>query len=146
MRQIAGLILSASLFVSGCAKASQSDSITLGMKASVCGVLTTEKHFGPPNFGENPKTDSTFVAWVIRPDSPVMLTSQKHSRPNQTDRVQLYFDTGKVTENDGKSLLGKHVCASGYSEQPNTPGDIAPANISVDAIRVSGTQRDRPGS
>lgn len=104
-------------------------SITLGQPSRACGVLTTETHFGPPNFGENPKTDAKFTAWVLRTDTPVALISAGDPKQAVTQRVQLYFPHGK----SGQKFVGKRLCATGVSAEPTTPGDIAPVNIAVDA-------------
>ncbi|WP_342616845.1 hypothetical protein [Rhodoferax sp. GW822-FHT02A01] len=32
---------------------------------SLCGTLLKERHWGPPNFGEDPRHDSKFDAWFV---------------------------------------------------------------------------------
>jgi hypothetical protein len=35
------------------------------------GVLHRQVRWGPPNFGDNPETDSTFIAWIISLSEPL---------------------------------------------------------------------------
>lgn len=35
------------------------------------GILSVETFFGPPNFGENPKSDSQEKAWILSLDKPI---------------------------------------------------------------------------
>lgn len=104
------------------------NSITIGKYARVCGVLTTERHFGAPNFGEDPKTDSNFTTWVLKTTSPVTVLTQSNPKHNTvTHRVQLYFKNS----DDGARRLGKELCVEGAAAAAVTPGDIAPVNITV---------------
>lgn len=105
--------------------------ITVGQTARVCGVLTTEHHYGPPNFGENPKTDSTFTAWVLRTLSPVAVIVPGDTKyDTATSRIQLYFQPKRVEH----TQIGQAICVTGTSAEATTPGDIAPINITVETI------------
>jgi hypothetical protein len=44
-----------------------------GESIELSGVLHRQVRWGPPNFGENPKTDSTFVAWTISLSEPLVI-------------------------------------------------------------------------
>lgn len=134
---LCGLTLCVQLLVAGCATAQQNNAIVFESKASACGLLTSEKHFGPPGFGENPKTDSTFTAWVLLSDIPIALVNTKHpEKSSKTNRIQLYFNDSKVGTDVRNTMAGKKVCASGHSEEAIAPGDIAPVNLSVESVRL----------
>lgn len=123
----------AALTLMGCSIAHSAVTITVGQTAHICGVLTTERHFGPPNFGENPKTDSTFTAWVLRmPSAVTVLVPGDAKYDASTRRVQLYFQT----QRHSKARVGQTICVTGMSAAATTPGDIAPVNIAVDSITV----------
>lgn len=131
------LILCSQLITTSFANASEKSAVVLGDMTKVCGKLTAERHFGPPNFGENPKTDSTFIAWVLMPNHPILFVSKNDSANLlNSDRIQIYFNVEKVTRKSRLNLLKKHICVTGYSAEATSPGDIAPLNISVETIRV----------
>jgi hypothetical protein len=52
------------------------DGLDAGM-VKLSGYVITEHEWGPPNFGENPKTDSTFTATLIKLDQPLIFCSSK---------------------------------------------------------------------
>lgn len=141
MRLVPRIALLAPLVVASCANAQPGNALVLGERGQACGVLTVEKHFGPPNFGENPSTDTIFSALVLKTATPVALHDPKRpGRARQTDRIQLYFKTGKSNDGEGRALVGKHLCVSGASSEAITPSDIAPVNISVEEIDAASSE------
>jgi hypothetical protein len=88
--------------------------------SSLSGTLVMERHYGPPNYGENPTTDSVLMVPILVLDAPVSVKGniQKPGERIGLDsksfsnvgRVQLVFST------PGRSLrrfVGQHVTATG---------------------------------
>lgn len=71
------------------------------------GYVIQEREWGPPNFGEDPKTDSRFTATLIKLDTPLTYCHPaddwKHIQV--IDCVHI-FDDGKVPV---RAYVGKHV-------------------------------------
>ena len=126
-------VVMAGLLLTACASATPTVPITVGQQAKACGLLTREKHYGPPNFGETPKKDSTFSAWVLRTTEPVRVIVPGHpAHATSTKRIQLYFNRQK----DGRAWQDKHLCVSGESAEAITPSDIAPVNITIESTKL----------
>ena len=46
----------------------------------VTGILKQEVYFGPPNYGENPKTDSKEKQYVFYPNKPISVLSKPNTK------------------------------------------------------------------
>ena len=80
------------------------------------GVVKFERHYGPPNFGETPQTDSVLTVPVLVLDTPV--TVEGSANPSHLDtttyphvtRIQLVFTRPGL---EVATLNGRRISVSG---------------------------------
>ena len=76
---------------------------------SLVGRLHKESHWGPPGFGEDPKADSKFTAWVLVLDKPIQFhLGNESSQPRDVniDKIQIQ-PVADLPPPTLKKLLGK---------------------------------------
>jgi hypothetical protein len=82
---------------------------------TITGVLVSRTYYGPPNYGENPKTDSKERQYVLILDSPVDVVGDQNDELNKTERgikrVTLVVHDFKA--HPVESLLGGRVEVQG---------------------------------
>lgn len=107
---------------------------------SLCGTLRSEIRWGPPNFGENPKTDSHFTVWLLALDESARVTFGSDLGRQETtaniSAIQLSVDP-RTAQAELGPLLGKRIHAQGILESGVTQGDVTPvilANAKVDSL------------
>ena len=107
------------------------------------GRLRQERHWGPPNFGESPKTDSMFVAWILELPRPVVIHAHgddsKLRRDVTLKRIQL--QEGSVPTEGWKAKLGKVVLVSGKLSTASTGGDVTDVTLDVEDLRLMDSAR-----
>lgn len=94
-----------------------------GVEIVVGGVLHSEKHWGPPNYGETKNIDSTFIAWIISRSEPVNFNG------NILKRIQIPHHDATL-----KNLDGQNVLIVGQVWKASTPGDVTPLVISATSV------------
>lgn len=108
------------------------------VKNYICGVLSEKSYWGPPNFGENPSSDSKWSAWILNLDGPVEI---KNSDILKTDQVTLTeIQIEPVTSAQRKALRNfdkKRVEVSGQFWSAATPGDVTPVILMLEKIHRS---------
>jgi hypothetical protein len=55
-------------------------------KVTLIGKLVSRTFYGPPNYGENPKTDSKESQYVLLLDSPIDVVGSKDDLLTETER------------------------------------------------------------
>lgn len=100
-----------------------------GVALIVGGTLRSEKHWGPPNFGESPETDSTFTAWILERSAPIGFAGGK-----ALDRIQLH---PRQAAGELKSLEGQVVLAKGSVWPTSAPADVTPLIISAESVSAA---------
>jgi hypothetical protein len=75
------------------------------------GTLTVKTFFGPPNYGENPKTDSKEKEWILKLNEPVDVIGDD-GYP-ETISVHGVRDLELVLSGRHSELIGKKVIAKG---------------------------------
>lgn len=77
------------------------------------GFLIVEQHFGPPNYGEDPETDSVEEALILLPDESVAVQGD----PNDLDNSESYENIRRIQlVVEGREVwrwLGRHVTVEG---------------------------------
>src|SRR5262249_54850645 len=89
---------------------SQSTSAS-GSAATVTGTIHLEKHFGPPNYGENPDTDQIEWAAILRLDQPFTFHSSDGINVAVSEVQLIGFK--QVSE-------GKHLTCKGHLDEAST--------------------------
>jgi hypothetical protein len=75
------------------------------------GILTIKKYFGPPYYGEHPKTDKKEGQWILRLNEPVDVIGD--DRYPETMSVLGVRDIQLVLSGRHSELIGKEVLAKG---------------------------------
>lgn len=106
----------------------------------ICGVLRHETRWGPPNFGENPKTDSRFTVWIVSLRKSVSVRSGseigKEGREDVSE-IQLSIDRSKFKRKDLQQLDSKQVQASGKLWTATSQGDVTPVVLALTKIKTA---------
>ncbi len=68
--------------------------------------------YGPPNFGENPKTDSKELHRILVLDTPINVRGQT-DMDRGNDRVENVQEVQLVTAKPLKEMIGKKVIVKG---------------------------------
>jgi hypothetical protein len=121
MRLFLGLSILLALYPLAC----RAESCANGVQATggpneesieLSGVLHRQVRWGPPNYGENPKTDSTFIAWIISLREPLVIQGGVQigdkSQNSSVSEIALIsysykvvFDTERLQSLDGKLVV-----------------------------------------
>jgi len=97
-------------------------------KATVSGVLQRQWFWGPPNFGENPKTDAHYQDFVLRLDHPLVLRDRpaSYGNPKLLRIIQIRTEYDKPIRGVLFRLVGKHIETSGNLLSAVLPSDNTP--------------------
>ena len=100
------------------------------------GKVITEQKYGPPNYGQNPKTDQkvTVAILVLRDPIDVLATpgDAVNTQVNGVTRIQLVFTDGKTVD---KQLIGKDVLVKGKLFHSHTGHHYTDVLIDVSSIQ-----------
>ena len=113
---------------------SGSKKIIIGETVHVCGVSSKSMEWGPPNFGEIPKTDSKFEVWKLAVDSPGLLISENEV-DTRVSTIQLFVDRFDKDTSNIRLVSGQHICADGKVWAASSQGDVLPFGLDVVAVR-----------
>jgi uncharacterized protein DUF4431 len=102
------------------------------------GRLTIRSKFGPPNFGQQPKTDQKVRVPVLVLRSPISVlandTDDYNSQPvHDAKKIQLAFITKQIPYKD---LIGKNVVVSGALFHAHTGHHYTEVVLSVRSIEL----------
>ncbi len=83
---------------------------------NLTGTLLTVTAYGPPNYGENPATDSLETVPVLRLDRPICVDEDPLDggvSPPERDIVAIQLVYSSATAKFRRDLVGRHVSVSG---------------------------------
>lgn len=101
------------------------------------GRLSVETFFGPPNFGENPESDTKENSWILLLDNPINIRAKTETDailgPSIKDvqRLQLVLPTPH------KELIGKEVIVKGTLFHAHTGHHHTDVLIDVQSISLA---------
>jgi hypothetical protein len=104
------------------------------------GILHHEERWGPPNFGENPETDSKFTAWIVSVGTPIPVQGGAEfdgKTLHAISEIQIIvppFTFRQVLQ----SLDGKMVVVTGELWNATVQGDVRPVNVMVKTLKPTG--------
>lgn len=109
----------------------------------ISGQLTRKVIWGPPNFGENPKTDAKVGVWILKLDFPIsVLTGTDIGMPQKrivAKEVQIRRRLATAQGYD--EYLGRHVVVTGRLESQVEYDDVTPVVINVTVVRTGNSVR-----
>lgn len=116
--------------------AQERQSLTYGPGAELEGRLTVEWKYGPPNYGENPKTDSRRKIPIVVLTRPINVRGIPGDEPQSISvqgarRIQLVFGHSSINY---KPLVGKDIKVKGALWHAMTGGHYTDVVIFVDSI------------
>ena len=92
--------------------------------------------FGPPNYGDNPKTDRRIEVPVLFLDEPIRVRGRAGDELNgQTEDNVAMLQLIMNSKVDLDTLLGKRVTAKGQLQHSARGPDFTPVLIQVEEIR-----------
>jgi hypothetical protein len=105
-------------------------------EVTVSGLLSQRTIWGPPNFGENPTTDSRIIVWIVRLDSPLKtVLGSEFGRPGRTvseEQLQIFFQP--LHPDILQALLRQRIVATGTLEGAVAPGETTRIVMNVETI------------
>jgi len=109
-------------------------------KVTLIGKLVLRTFYGPPNYGENPKTDSKESQYILLLDSPIDVVGSKEDLLTETERevrriTLVVFD---FKANPVEPLLGSRVLVDGTLFHAHTGHHHTKVLIEVGSIRKMG--------
>lgn len=139
MKQISKIVtlIFLTVFISA-ANANEVDLAT-GTVAEICGILRHETRWGPPNFGENKKTDSKFIVWIVSMQKSVNISAGKETGKPTVERlseIQLSIPVSKYPIQRLQRLDGKIVRASGTLWTATSQGDVTSVVMALSEISL----------
>ena len=107
---------------------------------TLTGLLVSRTFYGPPNYGENPKTDTKESQYILILDSPVNVIGDPNSPINRTEqgikKVTLVVHDFKA--HPVEPLLGSRIEVSGTLFHAQTGHHHTKVLIEVSSIRKIG--------
>ncbi len=106
------------------------------VSATMSGYVMTERDWGPPNYGENPKTDSQHTSILLKLDYPIPFCDPSDAAYYKTqtlDCIQL-VDNGPVSVNE---YLWKHITANGTLFPAHTGWHVTPVLLDESTFSAS---------
>ncbi len=101
------------------------------------GVLRHEERWGPPNFGENPGTDSKFIVWIVDLGKPITILGGAQiggKSQASVSEIQLNIDPMKFRDEKLQPLDGKMVIAAGKLWRAKSQGDVTPVVVALRTV------------
>jgi hypothetical protein len=113
-------------------------------KVTVIGKVVSRTFYGPPNYGENRKTDSKESQYILLLDSPIDVIGSKDDLLTKTERgvrslTLVVFD---FKANPVEPLLGSRVVVEGTLFHAHTGHHHTKVLIEVGSIRKLSRPRD----
>jgi hypothetical protein len=110
--------------------------LTTGMaQTTICGTLHRGTFWGPPGFGENPKTDSTFTVWLLSLREPIIVNfgqdTGEDSERKEVSEIQLIVPTTRALHKNLEQLNRALIVASGRLWTGTAPGEVTPVILQV---------------
>lgn len=102
----------------------------------ISGKLVRRMVWGPPNYGEDPKTDAQYHAWFVILDDPirVMTGPDIGDPPEPTIAREIQIRWGSRDEDGYFKYSGRHVVVRGRLFTQVFPGDHTPVVMEASAL------------
>ena len=100
------------------------------------GTLLREVHWGRPNYGENPETDSRFRAWILvvdKPVSAVVVDDTYNPPPDVQTLTRIHVLFGEI-HIDRAEFTDRHVGVEGTLNEAIGPAVVTPIYLSLSKI------------
>lgn len=109
-------------------------------QTTICGVLRDETRWGPPGFGEHPKTDSKFTVWIVSLRKPVVVDFGKDigqsAQRTKLGEIELSIDPSNQVLNLYLEQLDHNiVVAFGRLWTGTSQGDVTPVVLELLDLR-----------
>jgi hypothetical protein len=101
------------------------------------GNLRIKTLFGPPNFGENPETDSKERSWIMSLSRPISVRGKADSDLGLDSVVEDVRELQLVLRKPRKDLIGKKVIVKGTLFHAHTGHHHTEVLMDVQSIRRS---------
>jgi len=104
---------------------------------TLTGRVVTRTFYGPPNYGENPKTDSKESQYILLLDSPIDVIATGNDPIDQTERriTRLTLVVFDFKKNPVEPLIGKRVRVEGTLFHAHTGHHHTKVLIIVSSIK-----------
>jgi len=107
----------------------EGDCVRFGRQATLLGRIAEESRFGPPGYGEDPKTDKVITIFVIVLDRPVCV--QHRGSGDDIANVRRIQITGDLGVSRAGELIGRRAVATGILFEANSGYHHLPVLIDV---------------
>ncbi len=77
------------------------------------GKLVVKTFFGPPNFGENPKTDTKDRSWILSLDKPINVRATSETDPILGPSIENVGELQLVLQIPHRKFIGKKIIVKG---------------------------------
>ena len=101
------------------------------------GRLTIKTFFGPPNFGEDPKTDSKEETRILVLDEPINVRAKIETDPISGPSVENVRELQVVFDGPLRELVGKKIIVKGMLFHAFTGHHFTDVLIKVESITVA---------
>ena len=103
---------------------------------TLTGVVVSKTYYGPPNYGENPKTDAKETQYILVLDSPVDVVGDQNTM-TKTERgvKRITLVIHDFNANPVEPLLGRRVEVSGTLFHAHTAHHHTKVLINVTSIK-----------
>jgi hypothetical protein len=119
-----------------CSQSLAGDCVNYGPSVvKVTGSIFTKEYFGPPNYGENPSTDSRERFYFIALDRPLCVAGDRkgdQKAENTVKTMEMVYYPGTFQ----KIWLGKHVSVTGTLFHAITAHHHSPVLITANETRL----------
>lgn len=101
------------------------------------GKLSIKTFFGPPNFGENPETDSKEKSWLLSLDKPINVRAKTETDPTLGPSVDNVRELQLVLHEPRRDLIGKKVVVKGTLFHAHTGHHHTDVLLDVESISLA---------
>lgn len=101
------------------------------------GNLSIRTFFGPPNFGENPETDSKERTWIVSLSKSINVRGRADSDLGLNAAVEDVLELQLVLREPRKELIGKKVIVKGTLFHAHTGHHHTDVLMDVQSIRLA---------
>lgn len=101
------------------------------------GKLTIKTFFGPPNFGENPKTDTKDRCWILSLPKPINVLAKTDDDPTVGPSEENVREVQLILPEPHWELIGKNITVSGPLLHGHSGYHHLDVLMDVQSIRLS---------
>lgn len=101
------------------------------------GYVIKKQEWGPPNFGEDPKTDSRWNAVFLKLDHPVALCNKNHTPSSEVLNCVQIMDMSACGSPSFASYSKQHLTIFGPLDNANGPAQLTPITMDCQKLSLS---------